>query len=484
MPNSPIEPHLMIILGATGDLAHRKLLPALFKLSHENGFGQKLTVLGAARAALDAEAFRAKAVASLVTAGVTEAAARAWCKESLFYHSLGESNESGYKRLSEAASMLERERHLRGNRIIYLALPPDSVTPMVEGIGRAGLGRSDGWTRLVVEKPFGRDLASSIALNHTIHEYFPESAVYRLDHYLGKETVQNLLVFRFANAMFEPLWNRDRVARVEITVAEDLGVKGRGSSYDQAGALRDIVQNHMMQLLTLVAMDPPAAADAEAICNEKIRVLRAIEPIDRTKVVYGQYGASARAEVKGPAYCAEAGVSPDSKTETFVALCVRIANWRWHGVPFYLRTGKRLPRKVSRITVTFHCPPVEIFRPYQPACLSPNRLEVALQPDEGFNLSFEIKSPGPEFALQTQRMRFRYGETFGPLPEAYQRLLLDVARGERMHFVRADEVEAAWRLLEPLIADPPPLLPYAGDTWGPKEADELVATCGGAWNNP
>lgn len=484
MPESPIEPHLLVILGATGDLTQRKLLPALFKLSQEDGFGRGLTVLGASRASLDTAAFRVKAGESLVKAGIAEADARAWCEKTLFFQSLGDADQAGYAALTQAATKLDGERKLAGNRIIYLALPLDALAPAVDGLGRAGLGRSSGWVRLVVEKPFGRDLASAIALDRTVHEFFPESSVYRLDHFLGKETVQNLLVFRFANAMFEPLWNRDRVARVEITVAEDLGAEGRGSSYEKTGALRDIVQNHLMQLLCLVAMEPPAAADAEAIGNEKIKVLRAIEPIDPAAVVFGQYSAGVIGGAKVPAYRAEAGVASDSDTETFVALRVGIANWRWHGVPFLLRTGKRLPRKVSRITVTFHAPPVALFRPYQPECLTSNRLEVALQPDEGFNLSFEVKSPGDEFALQTQRMRFRYGETFGPLPEAYQRLLMDVTQGERMHFVRADEIEAAWRLFDRVIAAPPTVRSYAAGTWGPAEADGLVTACDGSWNNP
>jgi glucose-6-phosphate 1-dehydrogenase len=343
------------------------------------------------------------------------------------------------------------------------------------------LNHSPGWTRIVVEKPFGWDLSSSQELNHLVHQYLDESQVYRIDHYLGKETVQNLLAFRFANPIFETVWNRDRVESVQITVAETLGVERRAAYYEQAGALRDMLQNHLTQLLCLVAMEVPGAFEPEAIRNEKVKVLRSIASIPRPDVVFGQYE---RGQVKGQevaGYRDEPGVNATSSVETFVALKLQIENWRWHGVPFYLRVGKRLPRHVSQIVIQFRCPPVLLFQPYQSCQIHGNALVITLQPDEGFDLLFEVKEPGQPMALQTQRLRFRYAEAFSPLPDAYETLLLDVMTGDQTLFVRADAVENSWRLYTPLLQEPREVRSYAAGTWGPATAADLLARDGQQW---
>jgi glucose-6-phosphate 1-dehydrogenase len=329
----------------------------------------------------------------------------------------------------------------------------------------------------VVEKPFGRDLATARELNNLLHEFYDESQIYRIDHYLGKETVQNILFFRFSNLIFESLWNRDRVKSVQITVAEELGVERRGDYYDTAGALRDMVQNHMTQLLTLVAMEVPASFSADDIREEKVQVLRSIAPPQPSEMITGQYtrGVSEGKEV--PGYRDEEKVAPDSQTETYVALRMEIANWRWEGVPFYLRVGKRLARRVSQIIVNFRRPPVSLFEPFGAAAtrsISPNKLVITIQPDEGVDLCFEVKAPGQPVSLKTQRLRFRYQDTFGPTAEAYHTLLLDVLRGDQTLVVRADEVEASWKLFDPMLGSKPLPAPYAAGTWGPKEADALI----------
>jgi glucose-6-phosphate 1-dehydrogenase len=355
--------------------------------------------------------------------------------------------------------------------------------PTIEAFGASGLNTSKGWTRLVVEKPFGHDLDSARGLNALVHRFFDESAVYRLDHYLGKETVQNLLAFRFGNALWEPLWNRDRVQQVELTVAEELGVEGRGAFYEKAGATRDIMQNHMMQLLALTAMEPPAALDGTSVANEKVKVLQSMSMIRPEDTVLGQY---APGELGGKAlkgYREEAGVAPASQTDTYCCMRVAINNWRWNGVPFFLRTGKRMPRKVSRIVVSFRSPPAAVFNPYIVCGLDCNRLEVTLQPNEGFNLSFQTKIPGEGFKLATQEMRFRYSDAYGTLPEAYQTLMLDVMRGDRTLFVRNDEVETAWKLFMPIVDAGLPVHEYAAGSWGPAKAEQLLASSGCSWTD-
>lgn len=481
----PSPRNLIVVFGATGDLTHRKLIPALYQMDKGINFNGDWALLGVARGKMDDASFREMAAKALVEFDkVDPGEAKKWCDRRVMYQGVGDGTPADFQALAGRIAAIEKERKLTGDRMFYLALPLPAFAPTVEGLGKAGLSKGPGFSRLVIEKPFGEDLESAVALNKLIHTYFDEKDVYRLDHYLGKQTVQNLLVFRFANVMFEHLWNRDRVERVEITVGEEIGVEGRGSFYERAGALKDFVQNHITQLVALTAMEAPVALEAEAVANEKIKVLRAIQAIVPGDVVYGQYAAG---ESKGQplvAYKKEPGVWAESRTETFVALRLRINNWRWQGVPFYIRTGKRLPRKFSRIVVTFKSPPVSMFRPYDSCSISPNRLEIALQPNEGFNLSFEVKTPEQGLQVVTKEMKFRYADAFGPLPEAYLTLLQDVTRGDRTLFVRADEIEAAWGLYDSLIKRPPPLHEYAAGTWGPRAADELIARDGYTWTNP
>ncbi|MDA0747787.1 MAG: glucose-6-phosphate dehydrogenase [bacterium] len=475
MPN--LEPHLFVILGVTGDLSQRKLLPALYHLSTQGVLDGACRVLGVGRREMDDDGFRRFAREALREAGFKEEALSQWCDQWLHYTSLGESGE-GYDVLGERIEALEKEYGFPGNRVFYLALPPKVFPGTIQGLGDAGLNQGPGWTRLVIEKPFGRDLDSAQALNRLVHGAFEESQVYRIDHYLGKETVQNLLVFRFANPIFESLWNRDRVESVQITVAEDLGVEERAGYYDGVGALRDMVQNHLTQLLTLIAMEVPTSFEADAIRYEKVKVLRLLAPLRPENTVLGQYekGTVGREEVLG--YREEEGVAPDSRTETFVGLRLEVDSWRWQGVPFYLWTGKRLGRKLTQIDVVFRNPPVCFFRAFDACNPHPNVLRIMLQPDEGFDLCFEVKAPGEEMALESQQLHFGYEEAFGSLPDAYQTLILDVMQGDQTLFVHADEVEASWRFYEPLLTGDYEVHGYPAGTWGPEAAERMLAERG------
>ncbi|MDH4088499.1 MAG: glucose-6-phosphate dehydrogenase [Nitrospira sp.] len=484
MNERAVEPHLFIILGATGDLTRRKLLPALFHLRTYGELEKQNTlIVGAALPELSQEAFRLWAYEGLGSSGSRHASdLRQWCDDHVYYQPLREGKLADYEALAKYIAQFEVARNLPQNRIFYLALPPTIVPETLELLDQTGLLKSHGWVRVVFEKPFGHDFHSARALNTLLHRYLEESQIYRIDHYLGKETVQNLLAFRFANPIFESLWNRDTVESVEITVAEDLGVEHRGAYYQGAGALRDMVQNHLTQLLTVVGMEVPTSFEASEIQAEKLKVLRSISPIRHQDVIFGQYSAWDIAGQRIPGYLEERGVPPDSKTETYVALKLEIHNWRWRGVPFYLRTGKRLPRKITQVAVTFRSAPIQVFRSLEPGSLNPNKLLIMLQPSEGFSLCFSVKTPGRPFKFADRALRFDYGRAFGgELPEAYETLLRDVMIGDQTLFVTSDFTETAWRLYDPLLLSPRPVHVYTAGSWGPLEADALVEQNGLNW---
>lgn len=460
---------LLLLFGASGDLTQRKLLPALYHAFAERD--DRPMVLGVGRSDLGDDGFRKAARKALKEADAADGA-KAWCDEALHYVAVDDYGALGP--VLDRAEALEAEHALSGDRLFYLALPPVAFPTVIEALGEAGQSKRDeGWTRLVVEKPFGRDLDSARELNALLHRHFGEEQVYRIDHYLGKETVQNLLVFRFANALFESVWNRNHIARVEITVAEDGDAAGRAGYYDKSGALRDMVQNHLMQLLTLTAMEVPARFDAEGIRQEKIKVLRSMPPAETDRVVFGQYEAGDA----GEGYREHDDVPDDSTTETFVALRLGVHNWRWQGVPFLLRTGKQMPERLTEIVVHFHRPPVHLFGGPDACAVSRNVLRIRLQPDEGFSLGFEVKAPRSArdggIRLTQQHLHFDYGDAFGRLPDAYETLLLDVVDGDQTLFVHADETEAAWKLVAPLLEAEPRIHPYPAGSWGPTEAQRL-----------
>jgi glucose-6-phosphate 1-dehydrogenase len=474
MSDAAVRRSLFVIFGASGDLSRRKILPALYQLHAQKSTGSECVLLGLSRKPdFSDEAFQALGAAAIPAAVAPAADVSAWAKQFLFSHAIGDGTAADYTALREKIEALEATHGPFEVRVFYVALPPSVFPAAIAGLGESGLASPPETTRLVIEKPFGHDLASSRALSGVVHEHFAESQVYRIDHYLGKETVQNMMVFRFANAMFETLWNRDHIESVQISVSEDLGVEGRAEYYETAGALRDMVQSHLTQLLALVAMEVPGSMDASAIRAEKIKALRAIAPIAPSDAVLGQYGPGRIGDKEVVGYREEPGVAPNSRTETFAAIQLKIENWRWQGVPFFLRTGKRLPKRVTEIEVKFRRAPVWMFRSMHQEELHRNTLVLTLQPNEGFSLYFDVKAPGEPFRVQRMPLHFDYAEAFSAIPEAYQTLLHDVLTGDQTLFVHAEEVEAAWTLFTPLLDGAVGVLPYPAGADGPLEAGVL-----------
>ena len=454
----------IIIIGASGDLSRRKLLPALYNLEAAELAPERGRIIGLARTNLGDERFRQFARESVQQFSRTGLDEGVWARFAA---------RLTFVRLDEEGCTDLRERATEEERLVYLAVPPSAVTGAIRSLQEAGLIKG---TRLVVEKPFGRDLASAKHLARDIHEAFRESQVFRIDHYLGKETIQNILVFRFGNSLFERVWNRDSVDHIQITVAESIGVEGRGAFYEETGALRDIVQNHILQVLSLLAMEAPGTMAADAIHEEKVKVFRAMRPMDPARTVRGQYTSGTDDGKPVPGYREEPGVAPGSTTETFFAGEVRIDTWRWAGVPFFLRTGKRLPRRLTEVTIGFREAPLCFFEGTEVDELRPNHLVLRIQPEGGMRLTFIAKQPGPDVRVQQASMDFAYRDSFMTEPaEAYERLLHDAMDGEHTLFTREDSVERAWMIVQPVLEDPPPLCFYGAGTGGPPEADELIA---------
>jgi len=503
------NPTAIVIFGASGDLTHRKLMPALYNLAYGRLLPSRFAVIGVARGEKSDASFRAElreAVSNFSRRKPIDAALWTELEKGISYVRGAVSEPATFQAIREQLDRAAPNAREGQNRLFYLAVPPNEFGPIVEGLRAAQLvtppssgaqgqdGQvSRGSARVIFEKPFGHDLASARALNDAISSAFDESQVFRIDHYLGKETVQNLLVFRFANSLFEPLWGRSHVDHVQITVAEDIGVEGRGRFYEQTGITRDIVENHVMQLLCLTAMEPPISLAADAVRDEKVKVLKSLRPMERSEVarnaVRGQYGVGVAEGHSVPAYRQEKDVSPESRVETYVAMKVMIDNWRWSGVPFYVRAGKRLARRLTEIAITFREVPLTLFRA-QDGGITPNVLVLRIQPDEGIALGFISKEPGQQTIPRDVAMDFSYGTAFGSnTPEAYERLLVDAMRGEATLFTRRDEIEQQWSYIEQALhawgADGNPTPPiYAAGSWGPEQADHLLARDGRSWRKP
>jgi len=490
------DPAVMVIFGATGDLSGRKLLPALYNLAKQRSLPAGFAVVGAAMNEMTDDAFH-KHASDLIhefsrTQPIDDRVLDAFLS-SISYVKVDFAQVADFKALAQKLQQLDDANHIPGNRIFYCATPPPSYQTIALQIQASGLNTGPGFHRIVVEKPFGSDLQSARELTQTLQKVFAEDSVYRIDHYLGKETVQNILAFRFANSIFEPVWNSNLIDSVQITVAEEIGIEQRGAYYDKAGALRDIIQNHGLQLVTLTAMEPPLAFEAGAVRDEKVKVLRSIRPLIGEDIeqstVRGQYSGGWVLGEQVPGYREEKNVASDSQTETFAALRVFVDNWRWAGVPFYIRAGKRMPKRVTEIRIQFKRPPHLTFGREAMKEVDPNAITLRIQPEEGISLKFGAKVPSAGLRIRSVTMDFEYMTSFlVEAPEAYERLLLDCMIGDPTLFTRADEVEAAWTLIDPVEnasrSGRPPIGTYAAGTWGPPAAAQLLQADGREWHRP
>ncbi len=492
-----VEPCTVVLFGASGDLAKRKVIPAMFDLAQHKALGARYAIIGFSRTAMTDESFRStigEAAKTISEVGPIDPQQWSEFAANLYYSPGDYGKPESYEALAKRLKEISEAKQLGGNILFYISTPPEVYRDIVEQIGKAGLNKPaspDSWVRIIIEKPFGRDLASAEDLNSKVLSVFDEKQVYRIDHYLGKDTVQNLLVLRFGNGIFEPLWNRNYVDHVQITAGETLGVERRGGFYETTGALRDMIQSHVLQLTALVAVEPPASFDAVSVRNEKLKVLQSIRPFNpelmAQSVVRGQYAAGKIGDKDVPGYRQEQGVDSHSRTETFVAAKVEIDNWRWAGVPFYLRTGKRLAKRSTEIVIQFRSAPHMVFRNKG---IEPNRLVLNIQPDEGISVSFGAKRPGTEMNIGNVTMKFSYEEGFGKATRpAYATLLNDCVRGDATLFDSGDNVEAAWSLVDPILdvwnATKSAVVPqYAAGSWGPAESDALIERDGRHWHNP
>ncbi len=485
----------VVIFGATGDLARRKLLPALYRLRLDRRLPAAFSVIGVSRRPMTDDQFREAMLAAVKEFSEnTEVDQDVWnaFARGLFYVAGDFSDPGVYQRLGAKLTEVDQARHTAGNVLFYLSIQPSQYATVAQGLGAAGLGKDCGWRRLIVEKPFGHDLASARELSDRLHQVFDESEVYRIDHYLGKETVQNILAFRFGNGIFEPLWNRRYINHVQITAAESIGVEGRGAYYQETGALADMIQNHLLQVMATIGMEPSASFQADAVRDERSKLLRSIRPMTperiRTDTVAGQYGPARIGGEEVPGFRQEPGVDPNAQTDTYAAATFFVDNWRWAGVPFYVRTGKRLPKRITEIAIEFNRAPLAIFESEE-AERSPNLLIVRVQPEEGISLKFLSKRPGTGMRLRPVSMDFNYGSSFGERsPSAYETLLLDAIVGDATLYTRQDMVEASWAVVEPIQNvwretrfDFPN---YPAGAWGPAAADEMLARRGHAWRRP
>lgn len=488
---------MLIIFGASGDLTQRKLVPALFSLYQKDLLPENFSVLGVGRTKLTDAAFRKNLTRALEEQSKNKDSIKKFIKF-LHYQSIDTSKAEAYRTLKKKILKLDQSRGTDGNFIYYLSIAPSMYETIIENLGAQGLQKEskndESYKRIIVEKPFGYDLDSALSLNQKLLRVFRETQVYRIDHYLGKETVQNILVFRFSNGIFEPLWNRNYISHIEITAAETLGIEGRGGYYDSSGALRDMVQNHLMHIMGIIAMEPPSAFESFTVRNEIVKVFQSLRPIVPNEVdqfvVRGQYTKSQIDGAIVPGYREEGSVEPFSRTETFAAIKVFIENWRWGGVPFYIRTGKRLPTRVTEVVIHFKSTPHILFHHKDEHVSVPNQLILRVQPDEGILLNFGMKRPGSGFQVEKVNMDFHYSSLGGDgLPEAYERLLLDCMQGDSTLFARGDAVEACWRFLDPVLKEweenpNDTIYGYPAGTWGPRQANKLFETPDQDWHYP